>query len=486
MSGDPTPGGVTLWTRLYDVDRTGSVRLEVAKDSDFRRVVARKRITTGESLGHSVKARVSGLRPHERYYYRFETEDDSSRVGRFQTALPADSNERVRFAFFSCQDLMHGYFNAHDAMAKEEIDFAVCLGNYIYAESGPRIYAPLVSGIEFVRGDPIDNAKTLAQYRRKYTIYRSDERLRALHASVPLITTWGDHEVSGNFFGGSPIKGEYYSASKHSPKRTASGRKAFFENMPLYSPDDRHRIYRALRFGRNVELVMLDERQYRQNQPCQRASSELTSGIDEPCDQLAQDRQLLGAEQLKFLKRRLRDHSSTWKLVGNEVLTTPVQIADSRYFSYDSWGGYSKQRSDLLDFLKQNDIKDVAFLTGDLQNFIAGNVLNSTGETVATEFVGGSITTATLGESTVDIGQGLAFVGDDNSPDTAEGLRNYLLELNPWVKGYDSDHHGYGLVEATGEQLKVSFRRVSTIKRKRYSLLPAMSWTLERGQVGIE
>ena len=82
----------------------GSVRLEVAGDAGFRRVVARKTIATSARRGYSVKARVGGLRPNERYWYRFETRDEQSPAGRFQTALPEDSNQPVRLAFFSCAE----------------------------------------------------------------------------------------------------------------------------------------------------------------------------------------------------------------------------------------------------------------------------------------------------------------------------------------------------------------------------------------------
>ena len=41
----------------------------------------------------------------------------------------------MRFAFFSCQDYTHGYYNAHELLADEDLDFVVCLGDYIYAES---------------------------------------------------------------------------------------------------------------------------------------------------------------------------------------------------------------------------------------------------------------------------------------------------------------------------------------------------------------
>ena len=72
-SGDPAPRAITLWTRVAELERRGSVRLEVARDKGFRRVVAREQIGTNADRGGSVKARVTGLDPYEQYYYRFET-----------------------------------------------------------------------------------------------------------------------------------------------------------------------------------------------------------------------------------------------------------------------------------------------------------------------------------------------------------------------------------------------------------------------------
>ena len=63
MSGDPTPRGITLWTRVAEVGGRGGVRLEVARDKDFRNVVARRTITTRGSLDHTVKARVGRAAP---------------------------------------------------------------------------------------------------------------------------------------------------------------------------------------------------------------------------------------------------------------------------------------------------------------------------------------------------------------------------------------------------------------------------------------
>src|SRR5262249_6709579 len=73
LSGDPTPNGITLLTLLDEVEGAGSVHLEVATDAGFRKVVASKNVATSAARNHSVKARLTGLKPYERYYYRFET-----------------------------------------------------------------------------------------------------------------------------------------------------------------------------------------------------------------------------------------------------------------------------------------------------------------------------------------------------------------------------------------------------------------------------
>ena len=198
ISGDPTPKGITLWTRVSDVEGAGTVELEVARDRGFRKVVARELVKTSGRIDHSVKARVGGLRAHEQYFYRFSTRGENSPVGRFRTALPPDSRQPVRFAFFSCQDYTFGYFNAHNLLAEEDIDFVVNLGDYIYAEA---YYQP---GDAFagVRVDPVGYSETLEQYRAKYKLYRTEASLRRVHANFPMISIWDDHEVQDNYAGG--------------------------------------------------------------------------------------------------------------------------------------------------------------------------------------------------------------------------------------------------------------------------------------------
>jgi alkaline phosphatase D len=477
MSGDPTPTQITLWSRLDELDGPGSAILEVAKDRGFRQVVTHKQVRTSAAVDHALKVRVTGLEPHQQYFYRWATRTHDSPVGRFRTALPPDSRQPVRFAFFSCQDYTHGYYNAHRVMAEGDYDFVVCLGDYIYAEA----YHSRQSGTG-VRNDPIGESRTLAQYRAKYRLYRSDPALRAIHARFPLVTVWDDHEVEDNYAGGDPNGG--LPPDKHyTRRRKAAAYRAFFESMPYVPPKNTDRLYRSLRFGRTVELLTMDQRQYRADQPC-------SDAVAPPCPEWDQPRPFLGTRQMGWLKDRLQGSDATWKVLANEVAVMPTKVLGGAYFGYDSWQGYPQEREELLTHIRDKAIKDVVFVTGDIHTFIAGDVRTAmgSGDTVATEFVGGSMTSQGLGETTLDAGNGVVLQGNDANPSTAPAIIDALRGENPWIDQADFDHHGYGEVIARDDRLECGMVRLQTIKRKTTKQLPAAPWryTVPRGQPSIK
>jgi alkaline phosphatase D len=474
--GEPTPRGITLWTRVTDLTRTGSVELEVARERSFRRVVARRRIRTSDAVNGAVRARITGLEPHEQYFYRFSTRGSDSGVGRFRTALPADSRQTVRFAFFSCAEWTHGFYNAYELMAREDdLDFVLNLGDYIYAESSP-------AGPTTVREDRIGRvlqgeareAVTLDDYRRKYSLYRSDPALRRVHARFPLVSIWDDHEAVNNYAGGAERGGlpafERFAARKRAAYR------AFFENMPLY-PSGRSRIYRALRFGRTVDLLLLDSRQYRDDQPCNDA-------INVPCPDAARPRAFLGDRQMAWLKRSLSRSNAAWKVIGNQVFIMPVKVGRN-YGTLDTWNGYLAEREELVGHIARERIRGVTFATGDFHIFAAGDVRPGESAdpaaTVATEFHSGSITSQSIGEGQAGFLPG----ANDQNPQTDPAIINALLGFNPWADTADIDHHGYGVGEARGDELKVRFRRLQTIKRRSTATLPDLTWTVDRAGPSI-
>lgn len=491
VSGDPTTTGINLWTRLDPAGSggTGSVQLEVATDKAFRKVVARQQIATRASTNHTVKAQLKGLKAHEEYFYRFSTRSSSSSVGKFRTTPPANSKEPVKFAFFSCQEYAHGFYNAHEVLAKGDYDFVVCLGDYIYAET----YSSIANS-KGVREDKIGKtndqnssivreAVTLADYRAKYSLYRSDKSLQAVHRKFPMIMLWDDHEVQDNF-AGAEKDGGLEAGKNFSAARKAAAKQAFFESNPAFAGATRQRLYRSIPFGGNVELIAMDQRSYRANQPCDDA-------VVAPCADYDQPRPLLGSAQMAWVKSRLAASKATWKILANEVTIMPTRVLGGANFTYDTWVGYPREREELLTHIRTKQIKDVVFLTGDIHTFIAGDVRmgdGSSGETVATEFVGGSITSQSLGEIDLDAGGGTIIKGNDQNPATSQGLIDALRGINPQVDNADFDHHGFGVVEAKPDGLTCSMVRMETIKKKTTAQLPAAEWSykVERGNPSIK
>ena len=486
LSGDPDPHAITLLTIVDEAGGSGRVRLEVARDPDFRRVVARRDILTTPAIGHSVKARVTGLRPHRRYYYRFETRDRHSPVGRFQTALPPDSRATVRFGFFSCASYTAGYYNAYERLAHDDLDFVVCLGDYIYAET----YHDVAGG-RAVRDDPVGTpnphydwilreAGTLPEYRQKYELYRSDAALRRMHASFPMVVTWDDHEVQNNYANGAADGGLTLRSDFSRARRDASY-KAFFESMPVF-PRGRSRIYRSQRHGRTLDLMMLDSRQYRDDQPCR-------DRIAYPCGSWDRPRTLLGRRQLSFLEGRLGASDAAWKVVGGQSLMMPNRVHDGQYTRFDSWQGYPQEREHLLQHVLQRNIQDVVFLSGDVHTFVAGDACTGmgSGQAVAPEFAAGSITSASVGEVNYRMPNGQLIPGDPEAPSTPPEVMAHYRGLNPWFDQLDLDRHGYGLVTASQKAFDVTLKRLWTVRERNYGTLPddGFRWRVARGQRSI-
>jgi alkaline phosphatase D len=480
VSGDPTPKGVSLWTRFDPAGSggTGTVELEVATDKAFRHVVTRKSVKTGAASNHAVKARVTGLKAHEEYYYRFASKGADSAVGRFRTALPADSNETVKFAFFSCQDYTHGYYNALDAMADGDYDFVVCLGDYIYAEAyhsvkgGTGVRDDKIGRENPQNPDIVREAVTLADYRAKYQLYRTDPLLRAVHAKFPMVMLWDDHEVQDNY-AGKPADGGLPPGKHFSLARKKAGRQAFFENMPAFPGGEK--LYRKLSFGANVDLIIMDQRTYRDNQPCDDA-------VVAPCADYDQPRDFLGRPQMNWVKDALSASKAKWKVMANEVTIMPTRVLGTppANYTYDNWLGYPQEREELLTHIRDKGIKDVVFVTGDIHTFIAGDVRTgdgAVGDTVATELVGGSITSQSLGETNLDAGGGTTIPGNDKNPNTPAAIIDVLRGINPQVDNADFDHHGFGSVTASSSGFTCEMVRMDTIKKKSTKKLPSATWT---------
>jgi alkaline phosphatase D len=408
-SGEPGPSAVTFWSRLEtDRPRSGA-RLVVARDVGMRRVVATAIVPTGAGVNGTLKARVGGLKPSTEYFYVWESGTGLSPVGRTRTAPAARSTAPLRLAFSSCQQYALGHFGAHShAAALPDLDLYLFLGDYVYEDGTPR-------GPD-VRSDRIQ-ANDLASYRNKYSLYRSDPELRELHRVHPTVFIWDDHEVENNYSDNAPAP---------ALAQRAAGYRAAYEWLPQISPvRDRHRIFRKLSLGRQADVFLLDERQYRTG------------------DGDGQPRRILGDAQMDWLIRGLKASRATWKLIAQQVVVATIYYGRDEETNPDAWDGYPEDRARLLGEIERAGIDNVVFLTGDVHVFMA-NLL-------ASDF-------QSLGDGSARKPAAVEYAGGSVTSPGRERDEAGVQEDAPWNRQYNGSLHGYAALDLAPDRLVTEYR----------------------------
>ena len=445
MAGIPGTNAITLWTHAAGLERSGNLRVEIAADEGFDRIVHRGVAQAARVRDFTARTTVRSrrLKPGERYWYRFETRTGSSPVGRFTTARPADSREPLRIGFFCCQDWKDGLYTAHQGLAAEpDLDLVLCLGDYVYEGGGENAAIGRRDDI-----GPDRQAQTLDEWRAKYRLYLSDPNLRAMHATSAFAGIWDDHEAENDYAGSHEGSLAPERRRVDFETRRRNGYLAFFEYGPRHRiPADPMRSYRRIKLGGLADLLLLDTRQYRDDQAC---STEIT-----PCPGIEdRSRSLLGAAQRAWLKRSLSESRATWKVIANQVMMMALESAPGFPLNPDQWDGYPGERADLMGHVRREKIEGVTVITGDIHTFFAGDVYpegrSDGARPPATEFVGGAITSGGLEQ---DFG------------DTTPAAEAAAVGANaPHLKYAQLSRRGFGVLELRPDELRATFRSPTTV-----------------------
>ena len=372
---------------------------------------------------------------------------------------------QLRFAFVTCQDWPSGYYTAYRDMLKQDLDIVLHLGDYTY-EYG-------ISGTTG-RGIPVpegfgEETVDLRTYRLRHTLYKLDPDLQAAHAKFPFTAVWDDHEVANDYSGLAP---EFSSPSPEFTARRAAAYQAYYEHMPIRSavarfPRNNLRIYRRLKFGRLAELTMLDDRQYRTNNPCGDGEAlrckEASSG----------DYTMLGQKQEDWVAKGFARSSARWNIVGQQLLMAELEHAtiQDEWFWNDAWDGYPLARKRLLTEVVESQLRNPVFLTGDWHSTFVNDLKidfkDPSAPTVATEFVTPAITTG---------GDGTPY-GPYYSP---------MIPFNPHIKYYEGDRRGYFIATVTPKQMRLDLRFVTSVENPNGIGYPERSWVVEDGEPGAK
>ncbi len=480
-SGDPLADRVIIWTRLTNspliaettLAETVEVSWTVAKDAGLTQIVRQGTTAAMAQMAHCVHVDVDGLEPATTYYYRFSALGETSRLGRARTA-PVDSVDQLRFAFISCQDFQAGSYAALRALAAENLDFVIHLGDYIYEYAADvNAYRPHIGG----------ETTTLDDYRNRYALYKGDPALRDAHAAFTWICTWDDHEVDNNYAGINPSDS---STPEAFATRRASGYQAWHEHLPVRMPEvnathlDGLPIYRQFQLGNLLHLSILDTRQYRSNQPC-------GDQIGNCADSADPNATMLGDQQETWLKNNLVTSNASWRGIAQQVMMGQLklgglpdwvklpsafskvqQTAEGITINHDQWDGYTVARRNLMKHIADNSIPDVVVLTGDIHSHWVSDLKvdfdSRISPAIATEFVGSSITSE-------------GFPKGSNAV-----LKSVLPITNPHIRFVEGERHGYAIVDLTHERWKTTFRTVADLNDPNSSVSDLATFQVARGK----
>lgn len=341
IAGDPLPEGTVLWTRV--VAPAGAepvpVTWEVAADESFTTIVAGGVAVAEAAADWTVKVPVTGLTPDGWFHYRFTVGPDASPAGRLRTAPPDGApTPSLRFGFASCQQQGTERVAQRAAAEEDGLDFFLHLGDYIYVNDGSTI--------------------SLDDYRGVYHQFKGDARLQQLQAALPLVAMWDDGEFRNGI------------DRNEDPTRALAAKTAWFENMPVEaSGGDVTRPYRKVAWGDLVDLFLIETRSHRDPELDEDDVGASTAG-----------RTCLGAEQKAWLLDGLASSTARWKLIGNPTDFAPWANLDPNKRGFGAWDDYAAERDEIIAFIADQGISDVAFLCGETHVWIAAHLTTDFGD----------------------------------------------------------------------------------------------------------
>ena len=528
-SGDPLNDSLIIWTRVTPKDTTTDslkVQWQVALDPQFTTISHDGEAQISNATDFTLKVDLQGLRPNTAYYYRFNAHGKTSPVGQGKT-LPIGDIDKVKLAVVSCANYPAGYFHVYGEIAKQpDLDAVIHLGDYIY-EYGNDGYAT-EDAAKLGRLLPEDNQGeiiTLSDYRKRYANYRLDGNLQAAHSHCAFITVWDDHEVANDTWRDGAQN--HNSDEGDFSERKLHALQAYFEWMPIRNVADKERIYRRFEFGNLVSLYMLDTRMLARDKPLDYADFELSTatGQGEFVNALgADDRALLGSEQLTWLTDGIKTSDNRWQVLGQQVLMTkmhlPIEVmlllsslqttqasgGDPRAmlaqanilfaelaqikirvlkgdptvtpaelarvettvpYNLDAWDGYAYEREVLLGTAVAAQ-KNLVVLAGDTHNAWAGQLKTDTNNPIAASKNAG-VEFATASVSSPGLEEYLALTTQDAQ--TVAQIEQVIALLVNDLAYNNLVNRGYLTVTFTKEQANAQWNYVSTIKAADYQML---------------
>ena len=482
-SGEPGRDRVLLWTRYAAVQET-PLTWQVLEADGNRRVIAEGEVSASPDNDFCAKAWATGLEPGRWYYFRFVAPDGTmSDLGRTRT-LPEGRAASWKMAVFSCSNIGFGWFNAYAHAADAgDFDCALHLGDYFYEyPAGNYPSAEQTAAGRNVL--PPSETVSLADYRNRFALYRSDRDLQRLHQLYPMIAGWDDHESTNDSWEGGAQNHQPETEGSWSVRKAASMR-AYREWMPVSDePWAEYQVGDLATFYRLETRLTARAEQFDYTSILKGSDSpeEIVARLEAFRDGTYLDpaREVLGARQQAWLAegmKRSRRDGTIWQVLVQQVLMGKLssatslndrlsagvpdyvleRIRNSAFASeaglplnMDAWDGYPAARARVYEAALDADANLIS-LAGDTHNAWAFD-LDHGGQKVGVEFGGHSVTSP-----------GFEGYLPQIAPDD---IARAMVERNPELQFMDSSQRGYMAVELTPGSATSEYRFLSSVKQK--------------------
>lgn len=266
---------------------------------------------TPKKIIYYYKIAINDLSPNTNYLFNFFL--PNLRDGDKNLSVKTLPNEDVYdfdFLIGSCLAPFKGVFfglrprlKIFDTMRETDADFMVWMGDNVYFLSGEwNEYESMID---------------------KMIIYRKEKLIRRFLNHQPNYSTWDDHD-----FGPNNSHGDF-----DNKEMTNAIFDKFWEN-PRVRPDSLEGIFYQFSHA-DVDFFVMDSRYNR-----------------------VRGQEMYGKAQVNWLKERLRNSDATFKFIISGTQSLPDTYGED-------WNDYPLERTDFLNFLKDEDIEGVVFCSGD-------------------------------------------------------------------------------------------------------------------------
>jgi alkaline phosphatase D len=488
-SGEPGARRMLLWTR-YASESGARLRVEVAADTMFTRIVAGGEAYADPDRDHTARVVVEGLAPGRWHFYRFIAPDGAmSPVGRTRT-LPEGEVSRFGIGLFSCSNLGFGWFNAYaHACERSDLDLMVHVGDYFY-EYQPGVYPDPKDAHPARKLDPPNETVSLADYRLRHACYRLDPDLQRLHQSYPMVAGWDDHEFTNDAW----VDG----AQNHQPDkegdwgvRKTAAMRAYRDWMPVSDPGLDGVDWGTYEIGSLATLFKLETRISGRSKLLEledflKGRRDIDRALTEFRDGPLQDtaRSMLGSAQEAWLAAemvRSRRAGKRWQVLAQQTVMgdrimpqralewvaadapdylkrgARVGVAAAKLgmgYDFDAWAGFPAARARLLAAAQRADA-DLVVLSGDSHNAWA-NDLAADGRAAGVEIATHAVTSPGIEQQA-----SLAAPAD-----VAAAIR----AANPALAWCDTSHRGYTSVQLTPDAVTAEWHFLRTVRERATTL----------------